>query len=608
MRTTSDLGASVPAFLAKLWKMVEDPETDYLISWSPNGKSFFIKNQSQFTSELLPYYYKHGNMASFIRQLNMYGFHKKVSVELGGLKCDKDEIEFAHQYFCKGYPHLVDNIKRKVTSNKNQDLLHSSLKPEVVNMIFTELREMKERQNSMNDTVMKMKRENSTLWTELAMLTQKHLHQKELIDRLIQFLVSLVQPPRSGISVKRRRPLMINDSSRLHKQFKLSKSQESPTGPIIHEVDTEPNVDSDYIVIDMLKNENSTVQSPQEHTEILTDEENSRNVYTFEDIIQNLKIETKRKRVCKDKKKKKLHMLEILTDEDEHVSLLKHDSIGSKPVPTATVRSSKLAAMAARIESQDADNDVDSVDLEDTMEVLDNNPSIEKLENLITPEVLINSEMFHNSNIQNNIENEEDSNSNPNMNNRFNQMDSERIILVTNNNEQYNENKIVQSQKEDNSYDRASASSLKDLLVSRVNSSGMTEANYRLEPTEELNNHVETTQNNLDTFREILLSENCNLDANTFLDVFNTDDPFGLSSNSELNPYCGKEENISDSVYGSTGVEFMTYNPPLELNDDMFMGNNSNLSDLQMNGYTHSMNYENSKKLLDDLIANNTDS
>ncbi len=53
---------------------------------------------------------------------------------------------------------------------------------------------------------------------------------------------------------------------------------------------------------------------------------------------------------------------------------------------------------------------------------------------------------------------------------------------MTNSNEQYNENRIVQSQKEDNSYDTASASSSKDLLVSRVNSSGMTEANYRLEP------------------------------------------------------------------------------------------------------------------------------
>lgn len=43
------------------------------------------------------------------------GFHKIASVELGGLKCDKDEIEFAHQYFCKGSPHLVENIKRKVS-------------------------------------------------------------------------------------------------------------------------------------------------------------------------------------------------------------------------------------------------------------------------------------------------------------------------------------------------------------------------------------------------------------------------------------------------------------------------------------------------------------
>ena len=51
----------------------------------------------------------------------------------------------------------------------------------------------------------------------------------------------------------------------------------------------------------------------------------------------------------------------------------------------------------------------------------------------------------------------------------------------------------------------------------------------------------------------------------------------------------------------------MTYNPPLEL-DDMFMGTGSNLSDLQMNGYTHSMNYEDTKKLLDVLIANNTNS
>ncbi|EFN62506.1 Heat shock factor protein [Camponotus floridanus] len=54
-------------------------------------------------------------MASFVRQLNMYGFHKKVSVELGGLKCDKDEMEFAHQFFHKAHPYLLEHIKRKVS-------------------------------------------------------------------------------------------------------------------------------------------------------------------------------------------------------------------------------------------------------------------------------------------------------------------------------------------------------------------------------------------------------------------------------------------------------------------------------------------------------------
>jgi len=35
MHTISDLNAGVPAFLAKLWKLVEDPETNDLICWSP---------------------------------------------------------------------------------------------------------------------------------------------------------------------------------------------------------------------------------------------------------------------------------------------------------------------------------------------------------------------------------------------------------------------------------------------------------------------------------------------------------------------------------------------------------------------------------------------
>lgn len=118
---------------------------------SQNGRSFIIKNQSRFSKELLPLYFKHNNMASFIRQLNMCkltffsfhsklfplhsisnycfltitlfdyflvhvadGFRKLTSIENSGLKSEKDDMEFFHQYFLKGQEGYLEFIKRKV--------------------------------------------------------------------------------------------------------------------------------------------------------------------------------------------------------------------------------------------------------------------------------------------------------------------------------------------------------------------------------------------------------------------------------------------------------------------------------------------------------------
>uniref|UniRef100_A0A452V1P8 HSF-type DNA-binding domain-containing protein n=1 Tax=Ursus maritimus TaxID=29073 RepID=A0A452V1P8_URSMA len=111
-------GAShVPAFLTKLWTLVSDPDTDALICWSPSGNSFHVFDQGQFAKEVLPKYFKHNNMASFVRQLNMYGFRKVVHIEQGGLvKPERDDTEFQHPCFLRGQEQLLENIKRKVTS------------------------------------------------------------------------------------------------------------------------------------------------------------------------------------------------------------------------------------------------------------------------------------------------------------------------------------------------------------------------------------------------------------------------------------------------------------------------------------------------------------
>jgi len=204
-------GGNVPAFLAKLWKMVDNPDADNLISWSDDGSSFTIRNQGEFTKTLLPYYYKHSNMASFVRQLNMYGFHKVMSVESGGLKGDKDEVEFAHPFFLRGQEHLLDQIKRKITAGNRGGAgitpFVPSIKSEKVNEVLSEVGVLKERQEDLDNKLENMRSENEALWGEVLSLRQKHNQQQKIVNKLIQFLVALVQPRISkGIKRKFRHP------------------------------------------------------------------------------------------------------------------------------------------------------------------------------------------------------------------------------------------------------------------------------------------------------------------------------------------------------------------------------------------------------------------
>lgn len=87
-----------------------------------SGTSFLVSDQSRFAKEVLPQYFKHSNMASFVRQLNMYGFRKVVSIEQGGLlRPERDYVEFQHPSFVRGREQLLERVRRKVPALRSDD-------------------------------------------------------------------------------------------------------------------------------------------------------------------------------------------------------------------------------------------------------------------------------------------------------------------------------------------------------------------------------------------------------------------------------------------------------------------------------------------------------
>lgn len=65
---------SIPNFIQKAWEMLDDQSNRTIVDWCEDGSSFQILEEGLFAEELLPKYFRHSNIASFLRQVTYLSF------------------------------------------------------------------------------------------------------------------------------------------------------------------------------------------------------------------------------------------------------------------------------------------------------------------------------------------------------------------------------------------------------------------------------------------------------------------------------------------------------------------------------------------------------
>ncbi|XP_076270323.1 heat shock factor isoform X2 [Rhynchophorus ferrugineus] len=183
---TASTSGNVPLFIKKLWKMVNDDNAEDIISWNNNGDGFVIHDQLNFVSKTLPKYFKHNHLSSFVRQLNLYDFHKIQNV-------DKDEFQFSHPFFMRDVPQLLPLIKRKSTGRPkvaSQPAENSELQ---IQEIMTVVEDIKNKNDKISNEMSQLRQENAALWGEMNSLRVKYSKQTKIINKLIHFLITYMQ-------------------------------------------------------------------------------------------------------------------------------------------------------------------------------------------------------------------------------------------------------------------------------------------------------------------------------------------------------------------------------------------------------------------------------
>ena len=193
-------------FLSKLYDILNNTTFKEIIYWNKEGKGIIIANIYEFSNMVLPKYYNHSNYSSFVRQLNLYGFHKSKGLIKEGEGYEHDKLN--KNSTIEDFKRILKTKKRKNTLMKylNKDSKDNFIKIFEGNnyvddeKIFKYLLEQNENNikiiNESKKEIEKLEKQNRNFYSELQLYknginiilknAMKNIQNNKIKDKKIQ--------------------------------------------------------------------------------------------------------------------------------------------------------------------------------------------------------------------------------------------------------------------------------------------------------------------------------------------------------------------------------------------------------------------------------------
>ena len=194
-RTNQQVNKS-ESFLTKLYTILSDTTYDEIIHWDNDGKRVIICDVINLCNIVLPKFYKHRNYSSFVRQLNMYGFHKsKGKLKNGeGYEHEKFIANITNEEILKiQKPNkkmkvLEMHIKEKAKddSSTENEVIPIDNEDNVLKYLYEKNENNIKFSHELKKEIEALKKENTLLNEEIASFKLALDNQKMLLERLLK--------------------------------------------------------------------------------------------------------------------------------------------------------------------------------------------------------------------------------------------------------------------------------------------------------------------------------------------------------------------------------------------------------------------------------------